>query len=240
MQCARCLPCISAIRAPRGCTASCTSSSIIASMKVLEGFCDRIFVVLHTDNSVTVEDNGRGIPVDIHSGSLSALEIVLTKLHAGGKFDKESYRFSAGLHGVGLSVVNALSEYLEVEVRRGGKVYFQRYERGEKLTDLKTVGETAKSGTKVRFLADATLFESIEFSCETLAQRMREISFLNKGIRVVLTDERKGTRQEFKHAGGIRSFVAHLNEGKNLLFPGTIYIAGTRGGSRFFRSRHPV
>jgi DNA gyrase subunit B len=204
--------------------------------EALEGFCDRIFVALHTNNSVTVEDNGRGIPVDLHSGSLSALEVVLTKLHAGGKFDQESYRFSAGLHGVGLSVVNALSEYLEVEVRRGGKVYFQRYEQGEKRTDLKTVGETSKSGTKVCFLPDAALFESIEFNCETLARRMREISFLNKGICIVLADERRGRRQEFKHAGGIRSFVAHLNEGKNLLFPEPIYIAGTREGLAFFEA----
>ena len=123
--------------------------------EALEGYCDRISVTIHTDNSVTVEDNGRGIPVDLHSDNLSALEIVLTKLHAGGKFDKESYKFSAGLHGVGLSVVNALSEYLEVEVRRGGKVYFQRYERGRKTTDLKIIGDTVKSGTKVHFLPDA-------------------------------------------------------------------------------------
>ena len=189
--------------------------------EALEGYCDRISVTIHTDNSVTVEDNGRGIPVDLHSDSLSALEIVLTKLHAGGKFDKDSYKFSAGLHGVGLSVVNALSEYLEVEVRRGGKVYFQRYERGERTTDLKVTGETAKSGTKVHFLPDAELFDSIEFSYETLGQRMREISFLNNGIRIVLIDERKARKQEFKHAGGMRAFVAYLNQRQEHTFPRT-------------------
>ena len=162
--------------------------------EALEGHCDRISVTIHRDNSVAVEDNGRGIPVELHSDNMSALEIVLTKLHAGGKFDKDSYKFSAGLHGVGLSVVNALSEYLEVEVRRGGKVYSQRYERGEKVTDLKVIGDTAKSGTKVHFRPDAELFDSIEFSYEMLVQRMREISFLNNGIYIVLTDERKAKK----------------------------------------------
>jgi len=187
--------------------------------EALEGYCDRISVTIHTDNSVTVEDNGRGIPVDLHSDNLSALEIVLTKLHAGGKFDKESYKFSAGLHGVGLSVVNALSEHLEVEVRRGGKVYFQRYERGEKITDIKIIGDTARSGTKVRFLPDAELFDSIEFSYEMLSQRMREISFLNNGIYIVLGDDRKARKQEFKHTGGARAFVSYLNYNKNILIP---------------------
>ena len=169
--------------------------------EALEGYCDRISVTIHRDNSVAVEDNGRGIPVDLHSDNMSALEIVLTKLHAGGKFDKDSYKFSAGLHGVGLSVVNALSEYLEVEIRRGGKVYFQRYERGEKKTDLKIIGDTTKSGTKVHFRPDSELFDSIEYSYEILVQRLREISFLNNGIHIFLTDERKARKQEFKHTG---------------------------------------
>jgi DNA gyrase subunit B len=202
--------------------------------EALEGYCDRIGVTIHRDNSVAVEDNGRGIPVDTHSDNLSALEIVLTKLHAGGKFDKDSYKFSAGLHGVGLSVVNALSEYLEVEVRRGGKVHSQRYERGEKMTELRVVGDTSKSGTKVHFKPDAELFESIDFSYEILVQRLREISFLNNGIHIVLTDERKAKKQEFKYTGGISSFVTYLNQNKNILFMEPIYITGTKPGLDFF------
>ncbi len=204
--------------------------------EALEGHCDTISVTIHTDNSVTVADNGRGIPVGLHSDNLSALEIVLTKLHAGGKFDKDSYKFSAGLHGVGLSVVNALSEYLEIEVRRGGKVYFQRYERGEKRTELGITGDTAKSGTKVHFLPDGALFDSIEFSYETLGQRMREISFLNNGIHIALSDDRKARKQEFQHAGGLRAFVSYLNSNKALLVPGCIYVTGTRSGLDHFEA----
>ena len=202
--------------------------------EALEGYCDKISVTIHRDNSVAVEDNGRGIPVDLHSDNMSALEIVLTKLHAGGKFDKDSYKFSAGLHGVGLSVVNALSEYLEVEIRRGGKVYFQRYERGEKQTDLKIIGDTTKSGTKVHFRPDSQLFDSIEYSYEILVQRLREISFLNNGIHIFLTDERKARKQEFKHTGGLTSFVVYLNQNKNILFPDPIYINGNKPGLDFF------
>ncbi len=202
--------------------------------EALEGHCDKISVTIHRDNSVAVEDNGRGIPVGLHSDNMSALEIVLTKLHAGGKFDKDSYKFSAGLHGVGLSVVNALSEYLEVEIRTGGKVYSQRYERGEKQTDLKIIGDTTKSGTKVHFRPDPELFESIEFSYEILVQRLREISFLNNGIYIFLTDERKAKKQEFKHTGGLTSFVAYLNQNKSILFPDPIYITGNKPGLDFF------
>ena len=202
--------------------------------EALEGHCDRISVTIHRDNSVSVEDNGRGIPVELHSDNMSALEIVLTKLHAGGKFDKDSYKFSAGLHGVGLSVVNALSEYLEAEVRRGGKVYAQRYERGEKVTDLKVIGDTSKSGTKVHFRPDAELFESIDFSYEILVQRMREISFLNNGIYIVLTDERKAAKQEFKYTGGIGAFVTYLNRNKEALFAEPIYMTGVKPGLDFF------
>jgi len=202
--------------------------------EALEGYCDKISVTIHRDNSVVVEDNGRGIPVGIHSDNTSALEIVLTKLHAGGKFDKDSYKFSAGLHGVGLSVVNALSEYLEVEVRTGGKVYSQRYERGEKKTELKIIGDTTKSGTKVHFRPDPELFESIEYSYEILVQRLREISFLNNGIHIFLNDERKARKQEFNHTGGLTSFVAYLNQNKNALFPDPIYITGNKPGLDFF------
>ena len=197
--------------------------------EALEGYCDRISITIHRDNSVTCEDNGRGIPVALHEGeNMSALELVLTKLHAGGKFDKESYKYSAGLHGVGLSVVNALSEYLEVEVRRAGKVYFQRYERGNKITNLKVIGDTDKTGTKVKFKPDKSIFESVEFSNEVLAHRMREISFLNNGIYIVLIDERKGKRQEFKHEGGVKSFVKFLNTNKTVLFGEPIYISSSK------------
>lgn len=204
--------------------------------EALEGHCDKISITIHRDNSVAVEDNGRGIPVELHSDNLSALEIVLTKLHAGGKFDKDSYKYSAGLHGVGVSVVNALSEYLEVEVRRAGKVYFQRYERGEKMTELKIIGDTTKTGTKVHFRPDSEMFETTEFSYEMLVQRMREISFLNNGIYIVLTDERKAKRQEFKYTGGISAFVTYLNQNKNALFEEPIYMTGTKPGLDFFEA----
>lgn len=197
--------------------------------EALAGFCKKIIVTIHRDNSVTCEDDGRGIPVDMHSEeNMTALEIVLTKLHAGGKFDKETYKYSAGLHGVGLSVVNALSEYLEIEVRRDGKVYYQRYERGEKKTELKVIGDTEKTGTKIRFKPDKSLFETIEFSSEILAHRMREISFLNNGIHIVLIDEKKGKKQEFKHEGGVRAFVKFLNSNKNVLFNEPIYITAIK------------
>ncbi|MCX5812107.1 MAG: DNA topoisomerase (ATP-hydrolyzing) subunit B [Proteobacteria bacterium] len=197
--------------------------------EALEGFCNRITITIHRDNSVTCEDNGRGIPTEMHiEENMPALEVVLTKLHAGGKFDKNSYKYSAGLHGVGLSVVNALSEYLEVEVRRGGSVFSQRYEGGNKKTELKIIGDTEKTGTKIWFKPDKEIFESIEFSNETLAHRMREISFLNNGIYIILIDERKGKRQEFKHEGGIKAFVKFLSSNKNVLFDEPIFIASSK------------
>jgi DNA gyrase subunit B len=197
--------------------------------EALEGHCDRITITIHRDGSVTCEDNGRGIPVGIHSTeNIPALEVVLTILHAGGKFDKNSYKYSAGLHGVGLSVVNALSEYLEVEVRREGKVYTQRYERGVKKSELKIIGDTDKTGTKVRFQPDPEIFETVEFSYDTIAHRMREISFLNNGIHIVVIDERKAKRQDFKHEGGIKAFVKYLNTSKTVLFPEPIYISSAR------------
>jgi len=197
--------------------------------EALEGYCDRISITIHRDNSVTVEDNGRGIPVGRHSEeNMSALEVVLTKLHAGGKFDKDTYKYSAGLHGVGLSVVNALSEYLEVEVRRDGKVYFQRYETGNRVTELTVTGDTDSTGTKVRFKPDYTIFETVEFSSDTLTQRLREISFLNNGIHIIFIDERKGRRQDLKHEGGIRSFVKYLNTSKTVLFDDPICISSSK------------
>lgn len=197
--------------------------------EALEGYCNKISITIHRDNSVTVEDNGRGIPVSIHSvENMPALEVVLTKLHAGGKFDKDSYRYSAGLHGVGLSVVNALSEYLEVEIKRDGKVYFQRYEQGKKASELTVLGDTGGRGTKIKFKADPTIFEIAEYSYDTVAQRMREISFLNNGIHIALNDERKGRKQDFKHEGGVRSFVKYLSANKNTLFDEPIYIASAK------------
>ena len=197
--------------------------------EALEGYCNKIQITIHRDNSVTCEDNGRGIPVAMHAEeNMPALEVVLTKLHAGGKFDKDTYRYSAGLHGVGLSVVNALSEYLEVEVRRDKKVYSQRYEGGIKITELKVIGDTEKTGTKVKFKADETLFETTEISYDLIAHRMREISFLNNGIHIIVIDEKKGKRQEFRHEGGIKAFVKYLNINKPVIFEEPIYIIGER------------
>ncbi len=197
--------------------------------EALEGYCNRIAITIHRDNSITVEDNGRGIPVAMHAEeNMSALEVVLTKLHAGGKFDKDTYRYSAGLHGVGLSVVNALSEYLEIEVKRAGNVYYQRYEQGNRMNDLAVIGDTESTGTKVKFKADTTIFETTEYSYDTLAHRMREISFLNNGIHIILSDERKGRKQDFKHEGGIRSFVKYLNASKTVLFDEPIYVSNSR------------
>ena len=167
---------------------------------------------------------------------MSALEIVLTKLHAGGKFDKRVYKFSAGLHGVGLSVVNALSEYLEVEVRRGERSIFNAMSAERRSPISKSSATPTKSGTKVHFQPDAELFDSIEFSYEMLGQRMREISFLNNGIHIVLSDDRKAKKQEFKHTGGIGAFVSYLNHNKNVLFPEPIYMTGAKPGLDFFEA----
>lgn len=193
-----------------------------------EGFCNTITVTIHRDGSITCDDNGRGIPVSTHpEEGVPALEVVLTKLHAGGKFDKATYRYSSGLHGVGLSVVNALSEFLEVEVRREGKVYFQRYERGRKVTELKVVGRTAASGTKIRFLPDREIFKGVQVSQELLAQRMREVSFLNAGIHLTLFDERRGKRLDFESREGIVGLLRYVNEGRETLFD-PIYLCGER------------
>jgi DNA gyrase subunit B len=197
--------------------------------EALEGYCNKIQITLHRDNSVTCEDNGRGIPVAIHAEeNMSALEVVLTKLHAGGKFDKDTYRYSAGLHGVGLSVVNALSEYLEVEVRREGKVYYQKYEGGNKVSELKVIGDTEKTGTKVRFKPEESIFETTDISFDIIAHRMREISFLNNGIHIIVIDEKKGKRQEFKHEGGVKAFAKYLNTNKTVLFEEPIHIISER------------
>ncbi len=199
--------------------------------EALAGYCNKIDVVIHEDNSVTVEDNGRGIPVDMHKEEgRPAAEVVMTTLHAGGKFDSESYQFSGGLHGVGLSVVNALSEYLELEIWRDGKVYFQRYERGATVTDLEITGSTKRRGTKIKFFPDKEIFESIEFSFDILSQRLRELSFLNSGLRITVADERSDKKQDFQYKGGIVSFVEYLNKNKTSIHPKPIHLEGEKEG----------
>jgi DNA gyrase subunit B len=201
--------------------------------EALAGFCQNIEVTLHLDNSVTVRDDGRGIPVDMHpTEGKPAVEVVLTKLHAGGKFDKGAYKVSGGLHGVGVSVVNALSEWLEVEIYHNGQVYHQRYERGRPVTTLEIRGKTSRRGTQVTFYPDGDIFETLEFSFDTLAARLQELAFLNRGLRIALDDARTGRQQEFKYDGGIRSFVEYLNQGKTPLHPDPIYLAGEREGVR--------
>ena len=199
--------------------------------EALAGHCNHIRVQIHLDSSVTVDDNGRGIPVDLHEKeNLPALTVVMTKLHAGGKFDDSSYKVSGGLHGVGVSVVNALSEYLEVEVRRDGKVYFQRFERGEPKTGLLIRGETQKRGTRVTFKADPLIFEETEISFDIIAERMRELAFLNSGVRIELIDERVPKEKLFYYEGGLVSFVEYLNRNKEPIFPEVISISGEKQG----------
>lgn len=195
----------------------------------LVGYCDRIEVIIHTDNSITVIDNGRGIPVDIHpEEKRPAAEVVMTTLHAGGKFDNRSYKVSGGLHGVGVSVVNALSESLGLEIRRDEKVYHQAYQRGQPISKLEEVGKTKGTGTKIVFKPDTDIFETIEFSFDLLSQRLRELAFLNKGVLIIIEDEREGKRHEFNYKGGITSFVEFLNKNKNALYPKPVFLQGEK------------
>src|SRR6201984_3146432 len=171
--------------------------------EAMVGFCDEINVTVHDDNSVTVVDNGRGIPVDMHATEKKpAAEVVMTVLHAGGKFDSDTYKVSGGLHGVGVSVVNALSDWLDLEIQREGAVWEQTYEKGKPTSKLKQTGKTRKTGTKVTFHPDPVIFEKIEFSYDTLSQRLRELAFLNKGLKITLDDERSNKKAEFRFTGG--------------------------------------
>ena len=177
----------------------------------LAGFCDYISVCVQSDNSVTVVDNGRGIPVDMHKTEKKpAVEVALTTLHAGGKFDHRSYKVSGGLHGVGVSCVNALSDWLEVEVKRDGKIYHQRYERGKTVSKLTVIGKSNSTGTKITFKPDKTIFTKTDYSYDILSQRLRELAFLNKGLKIKLADERSDKEAVFEFSGGIVSFVSCL------------------------------
>jgi DNA gyrase subunit B len=201
--------------------------------EALAGYCSNILVTLHIDNRVTVEDNGRGIPTEIHpTEGISAAEVVLTKLHAGGKFEKGAYRVSGGLHGVGVSVVNALSEILEVEIKREGKVFFQRYHRGNPEEALKEIGKSAETGTRVTFKPDIEIFGEREYSFDLLSQRLRELAFLNPGLHISIADERETVkRHDFLYEGGIVSFVEHLSLTKTPLHSKVIYLRGEKDGT---------
>jgi len=198
--------------------------------EALAGYCQNIRVVLHVDGSCTVADDGRGIPVDIHEGTgKPAAEVVLTTLHAGGKFESSVYKVSGGLHGVGVSVVNALSEWLELEIRRDGRVYTQRYDRGKPQGELAPGERTSKRGTTIRFKPDPEIFEDVVFSFDILANRLRELAFLNKGLRIQIEDERDDKKLTFLYTGGIRQFVEYINQNKTPVHPRVLYFEGRKG-----------
>jgi len=201
--------------------------------EALAGYCTEIEAIIHEDNHISVEDDGRGIPVDMHpTQHRPAVEVVMTTLHAGGKFDRDSYKVSGGLHGVGVSVVNGLSEWLEVEIHRDGQRYTQRFERGVPVGDLKELGSTERRGTIVTFFPDAEIFEKIDYQYETLAQRLRELAFLTKGLKIVFDDRRspKPRRQVFQYEGGIVSFVKYIDTAKTVLTPQPIFIQAEKDG----------
>jgi DNA gyrase subunit B len=201
--------------------------------EALAGYCTTIKVTLHTNGSVSVEDNGRGIPTSIHpTEGVSGVQVVMTKLHAGGKFEKEAYKVSGGLHGVGVSVVNALSEWLKVEVKQAGKLHSMEFRKGDPVAPLKEIGTAEGSGTKVTFYPDHTIFtEQKGFTFDTVAHRVRELAFLNAGLRITLVDERNDKEQEFYFEGGIKSFVTFINKSKSPIFPEPIFVSATRDGT---------
>lgn len=196
--------------------------------EALAGYCDKVSVIIHPDNSITVIDNGRGIPVDMHETGKPAVEVVLTILHAGGKFGGAGYKVSGGLHGVGVSVVNALSEKMKVQVQRDGKIHEISFEKGKTVEPLTVVGTTETTGTRVWFKPDPEIFEELVFSFDTLKHRLRELAFLNRGLSISLIDERSGEAKDYKFDGGIISFVEHLNKNKDVLHPQPIYINGVK------------
>lgn len=194
--------------------------------EALAGYCTKINIAIHDDGTVSVIDNGRGVPVDLHpTEKRPAVEVVMTVLHAGGKFDKKSYKVSGGLHGVGVSVVNALSEWLEIKVKKDGKIYMQRYEKGIPAYELREVGETTEHGTEVRFKPDSEIFSATDFQYEIIYNRARELAFLNKGLKITITDEREGKSETFQYEGGIKEFVQHINKTKRQLHDEIIYLA---------------
>ncbi|MEE9564974.1 MAG: DNA topoisomerase (ATP-hydrolyzing) subunit B [Candidatus Hydrothermarchaeaceae archaeon] len=199
--------------------------------EALAGYCKNVEIVIHKDNSVTVSDDGRGIPVDIHPKlKKPGVEIAMTTLHAGGKFDNKVYKISGGLHGVGVSVVNALSMWAEVEVNRDGKVYYQSYKEGKAASKLKVKGEAKETGTRTTFMPDASIFDTTEFEFDTVADRLRELAFLNKGVKIRFADERHEGEVTFHYSGGIVQFVQYLNKNKNSIHPKPIYIEKTKNG----------
>ncbi len=201
--------------------------------EALGGYCDEIVVTIHTDNSISVSDNGRGIPTEVHRDDpqgRSAAEIVMTELHAGGKFDDNAYKIAGGLHGVGVSVVNALSDWLRLTVRRDGKIHFVEFRRGETALPLRVVGKTERRGTEVHFLASAETFGIVEYHYDILARRLRELSFLNNGVKIKLVDQRSGKEESFAFVGGVRGFVEFINRNKSVLHPNVFHAVGQKEG----------
>ena len=198
--------------------------------EALGGYCSHIKVTIHPDNSVSVEDNGRGIPVDMHpTEKMSALELVMTTLHAGGKFDHSTYKVSGGLHGVGVSVVNALSEFTRAEIKRNGKTYLQTYRCGKKDSDLSIIGESLLTGTTITFKPDTQIFtETTEYKYEIIQNRLRELAFLNKNVKILLKDERSGAEDEFHYKGGIEEYVEYLNRKRNVINLRPIIMTGEK------------